>query len=141
VRIEFAGQVAGRSQLIEFYSRADLFWFASKLEGMPNVVAEAMVCGTPVVTLPVMGIMKSVLLHAEDGEIVDTEDAHEFARVVDRWLEKKIDRAALSRRARERFNVEKVDAQYIARFREIVGSQASFFGNAQEPAVLISEKV
>ncbi|MGR8998182.1 MAG: glycosyltransferase [Gammaproteobacteria bacterium] len=47
--IIFIGNVAGQSKLA-LYSRADVFVLPSYSENFGNVVAEALVCGTPVVT-------------------------------------------------------------------------------------------
>ncbi|MFL6202854.1 MAG: glycosyltransferase, partial [Thermoanaerobaculia bacterium] len=51
-RVIFAGP-RGRSELAAWYSAADLFVLASGHEGCPNVVIEALACGTPVVATPV----------------------------------------------------------------------------------------
>ena len=47
--IFFIGNVTGQSKLA-LYSRADVFVLPSYSENFGNVVAEALVCGTPVVT-------------------------------------------------------------------------------------------
>lgn len=120
VEAEFIGPVKNRRKLARLYSQASLFWFASVKEGMGNVVAESLFCGTPVVTLPVMGIMKQVIPSAEDGEIVDTDDPAEFAEAALKWLHKPVDRAAISKRARERFDVARVDEAYITHFEKIL---------------------
>ena len=75
--------------------------------------------GTPVVTLPVMGIMKEVIPTEEDGEIVETDNPRIFARVAARWLYKKVDRKAIAERARRRFSPEKIDEVYLDYFDQI----------------------
>lgn len=120
VKILFLGQIDDRERLKHLYLKAKLFWFASKSEGMGNVVAESLSCGTPVVTLPVMGIMKQVIPTPEDGEVVETTSSREFARVVSKWLQKETNRLEISKRARERFNAEEVDNGYVLRFEDIL---------------------
>ena len=104
------------------YSTNDLFWFASLKEGMGNVVAEALVYGSPVIALPVDGIMRQLLTHPDDGEVVDTDDPQTFAQVVNHWLAKdNIDRRAISHRARNTFNPHPIENGYLNRIRECVG--------------------
>jgi glycosyltransferase involved in cell wall biosynthesis len=117
----FPGHVADRHRLAALYRRAGLFWFASRREGLGNVVIEALLCGTPVVTLPVGGIMREILVDARDGEVVDTERPEVFAAACDRWLTRTdIDRAAIEARARRRFDASAVEAGYVRRFQKLL---------------------
>ena len=47
-RIRFLGDVS-HTDLCEYYNAADVLVLASSREGMPNVVLEALACGTPVI--------------------------------------------------------------------------------------------
>lgn len=70
-RVIFAGPQK-REKLAEWYSAADLSVLASGHEGCPNVVLEALSCGTPVVATPV-GDIPRLLADPEVGRIVARE--------------------------------------------------------------------
>ena len=56
--------------LAEIYSNSDLFLLCSLSEGRPNVVLEALACGTPVLTSAVQGV-DELITHDNYGKIVN----------------------------------------------------------------------
>jgi teichuronic acid biosynthesis glycosyltransferase TuaC len=71
-RVRFLGQVSPES-LAELLSAADVFCHASAREGWPNVVHEALSCGTPVVATNV-GAAATLIPSPEYGLVVDPQD-------------------------------------------------------------------
>ncbi len=121
IKTVFLGRVTDRSKLFFLYKTSKLFWFASRFEGLGNVVPESLLCGTPVVTLAVEGIMKELITDDQDGEVIDTEDPKQFAACVNKWLHKTdIDRDGIAQRARKRFNPASIEDEYIKRFRKLL---------------------
>jgi glycosyltransferase involved in cell wall biosynthesis len=66
-KVHFAGLLPPE-QLGAWYNAADIFCLPSYMEGVPNVVMEAMACGTPTVASDVGGIAE--VLHVDSGVLV-----------------------------------------------------------------------
>jgi len=92
-RVRFRGWL-DRTELAEVYRETDLFVLASRDEGMPNVVLEAMASGLPVVSTAVAGA-RDLVVDGETGLLVPPEDAEALAGA----LRRRVDDAG----ARERF--------------------------------------
>jgi teichuronic acid biosynthesis glycosyltransferase TuaC len=90
-RVVFAG-TRKRGELASWYAAADLFVLATAHEGCPNVVLEALACGTPVVGTPVGSIPE--LLTPEVGLIVE-RNVESIAAGIDKALKRGWDRDAV----------------------------------------------
>lgn len=121
IKVLFLGRVDNRRELTLLYKNAHLFWFASHNEGLGNVVIESLLCGTPVVTLPVNNIMEHVIQTHEDGEVVHTNNPKRFAEVVNKCLYTNIyERNKIAERAKKRFDHDQIENEYISRFYDIL---------------------
>lgn len=76
-RVRFLGAVK-HDGLCEYYNAADVMMLASSREGMPNVVLEALACGTPVVATPVGGTPELISV-PECGELMREASAQAVA--------------------------------------------------------------
>jgi glycosyltransferase involved in cell wall biosynthesis len=59
-RITMLGYVPFGPSVLELYRRADLFLHVSLTEGVPQVLVEALACGTPIVATAVGGVPKAL---------------------------------------------------------------------------------
>jgi len=116
--VAFLGQKT-KSELAEYYSKADIFIFPSRKEGMPNVVLEAMSYGLPVVMTTCEG---SDELIQENG----------FACSIDEFKDKIIElikspelRYSMGNMSiqlvKESFSWKRIAEKYLALFESVIG--------------------
>lgn len=79
-RVEFRG-VMPQAALSRLYAASDVLLLTSQREGWPNVVLEAMACGTPVVAFDV-GAVREMITSELTGRIVAERDAAALAAAV-----------------------------------------------------------
>jgi glycosyltransferase involved in cell wall biosynthesis len=70
-----------------YFYHADVFVLSSRWEGMPNVVLEALACGTPVVTFDCPGCVNEIIENSGQGILVNPENPTLLAEAIDRILE------------------------------------------------------
>lgn len=116
-RVRIVGRVP-QTELPEFYSAADAVVLASSREGLPNVVLEALACGTPVVATRVGGIPE-VVGSPEAGLLIDRRDSSCIAAGVKQVLAASPDRSATRRQAQP-FSWESATAAQEALFDSVV---------------------
>jgi glycosyltransferase involved in cell wall biosynthesis len=95
-RVQFVGR-RPHTEMPLWFSAADVFALASRLEGFPNVVREAIACGTPCVVTALPG-MEEVVTPA-CGLVVPVEDPARLAGALAQALRRDWDRGALHRHA------------------------------------------
>jgi len=95
-RVRFVGP-RPHGEMALWFSAADVFAFASRLEGFPNVVREAIACGTPCVVTALPGM--DDVVGPECGHVVPVDDRDAFAAALAAALARPWDRTAIRRRA------------------------------------------
>ena len=121
-RVRFLGSVP-HEQLCEIYNSADALVLASDREGWPNVLLEAMACGTPVVASNVGGIPEIVTSPAAGVLLPDrTPDA--IATSVRALLKNPPSRLDTRAHA-EHFGWREVADRQVDLYRRIIDCQAA----------------
>jgi 1,2-diacylglycerol 3-alpha-glucosyltransferase len=93
-QVRFLGNLDRRTALLDCYSAADVFMFASSTETQGLVLIEAMACGAPIVSTAVMGT--ATVLRDTHSALVSKGDVDGFAALVARLLRSPAERKVLS---------------------------------------------
>lgn len=79
------GHVSGDHNMAELYALSDAFVLPSREDNLPNVMLEAMACGTPVISFA-QGGMKDVIIDQVNGLLCDSIDASSLKNVINEFL-------------------------------------------------------
>jgi teichuronic acid biosynthesis glycosyltransferase TuaC len=118
--VSFLGHVEPE-MLAELMCAADVFCLASSREGWPNVVHEAMSCGTPVVATDV-GAIPEMIPSEDYGLIVPVNDGAALAGALHRALLRQWDRAAIAAHGQSRSWAE-VAREVVSELQHIAGGR------------------
>lgn len=116
-RVQFAGAVP-QDELSLWYSAADVLVLASKREGWPNVVLEALACGTPVVASRVGGLPE-ILTGPELGVLAEPDDVASFTSGICDVLQRAPQRRDLRAHA-ESMGWQPISAALLRLFRRAI---------------------
>lgn len=92
-RVRLAGHV---DNVLKYFARGDIFILSSHVEGLPNVLVEAMMCGLPVVATDCPTGPREVLQSGRFGTLVNVGDPASLADGIEEALAQPVDAALLS---------------------------------------------
>jgi len=124
-RVHFPGPL---DRIEDALRAADVFALATRSEGLPNVVLEAMACGLPAVVTDLPGISRDIIRSRDEGRCVEPRSGEAFASAIVELLADPAQRAAVGAAARRRV-VEEFSARERARrceelYRSLLGREA-----------------
>src|SRR5262249_9616720 len=106
------------------YSQADLVVHASRYEGYPNAVQEALAAGKPVIATDCPGATRELLGGGRYGVLVPSDNVEALARELQALMRDHQRRSALARSAREAvmpFEAGKIAQCWIKLFNKVIG--------------------
>ena len=138
-RAHWVGLVRDSALLADYYHMADIFVLPTKSEGSPQVFAEAMAAGLPVVTTRLPGITDASVIHGENGYLVDDGDLDGLTEAVralsrDEGLRNRMG-AAARRRMLHQFHFTSYCARLAAFYRLVAGQSRGDHGRGNETGV------
>lgn len=95
-----------------YMAQADVFVLSSKWEGLPNVLIEAMACGTSVVSTNCPSGPAEILENGQYGILTPVGDSSSLAKAIRKTLDNPVSSQILQQRAND-FSVEKIVDQYL----------------------------
>jgi glycosyltransferase involved in cell wall biosynthesis len=129
------GKISSPERLARLYAAADVLVAPFIEDNLPNVVLEALACGTPVVAFSAGGIPDAVE-HQRNGILVPVGDADALADGI-AWVLDPVRKPALDAAARAtaqaRFDIVQCARTYRDLFAEIIAERAARHAAAPEP--------
>jgi glycosyltransferase involved in cell wall biosynthesis len=129
-RVQFAGHVTSRVDVLAHLDAADLFVLPSRQEGLPRAMIEAMARGLPCVGTTVGGIPELL----NDDDLVPPGDAQALARKIEEVVRNPSRLEAMSRRSIERardFTPERLAARRAEFYRHVLEASRVTRADAQ----------
>ncbi len=130
--VEFLGMCAP-SELPRLYAECDAFVLPSVREGMGLVLAEALLCGAPVIATNSGGVT-DIVRAGETGLLFPERDANALAEAIEKYARAPQYAAQLAANGRaavlERFTPERVAQEFLKVYRDDSGYNAFQKGNS-----------
>ncbi len=118
-KVFFVGALLS-DELINYYNSADVFCLPSKSEGLPNVIVESFLCGTPVVASAVGGI-PTIVKEGQNGFLVNPNSVEDLTDKIIISLTHSWNRETIRKSVSSLFP-EKVIEKYHSIYKDLINS-------------------
>ncbi|MEO0794565.1 MAG: glycosyltransferase [Verrucomicrobiota bacterium] len=115
--IEYVGTVADERLMALLYSAADLFVLPTREDNLPNVIAESLCCGTPVVSNAVGGVPE-MIQSGVNGMLAEQVDSTSFGSAIKRAIDHSFERKLISQAAHEVYSDIQTARRYLDTYQE-----------------------
>lgn len=119
--VRFLGHRSDAGTLLH---HADVFWLASKFEGMSNSLMEAMACGKPVVVSDIPP-NRELVRHGEEGYLVTVGDSVGFSQFTGQLFDSEELASRLGGAGQRRMQQEFSLAQMVSRYVTLIQDEAA----------------
>ena len=102
-----------------YFLKADLFMLSSRFEGFPNVVLEAMACGTPVLAFDCPGGINEIIEDGVNGMRVEASNIRALAEGVEAMHNRTYDSDLIRNEVKRKFGVKAIVPIYEKMFSEL----------------------
>jgi glycosyltransferase involved in cell wall biosynthesis len=116
------GHISDEILLSKIYTSASLFVCASRMDNLPNTIMESLCCGTPVVAFRTGGIPE-MIINEENGILANAIDVKNLREAIERALKMKFDRQAISKKASEKYSMNRQSNEVYGVYQKILTSK------------------
>jgi glycosyltransferase involved in cell wall biosynthesis len=122
VVIHQIGYLQDENEMSKYLSASDLFIYPTKADNLPNVLIEAIACGTPCVTFNIGGCSE-IIINDYNGIIIEPFDFVKMAHAITQLLENGEQLKEMSTNARAyaeaKFSIQDMSKKYIDLFHSL----------------------
>ncbi len=118
-QVHFAGPV---DNPFPYLANAHRLICSSRYEGFPNVVLEALACGTPVLSFACPGGLDEIIIPGSNGELAPPEDTRTLARLILDSLPLPPERETVKESVRSRYAAPLITRRYEELFDSVLNT-------------------
>lgn len=119
--VRFLGHQSSAAQLLH---HVDVFWLASRFEGMSNSLMEAMACGKPVIASDIPP-NRELIQHGVDGYLVNPGDSAGFTQYSTRLLQDPAEAERIGTAAAMKMRNEYTTERMLQRYADLIRQEYS----------------
>lgn len=115
------GKISDDTQLRDLYSLADVFIISSREDNLPNVMLEALACGTPVIGFKIGGI-KEHIRNGVNGLLAESVASKSLCVTLDRFCKERhlYNRKTIRAYASDHFNEKLSTEKYLNVYKKMI---------------------